>query len=73
MSCRMYLQVICPTAPVIPITLNLGFRMPGWFDVTSLENLEDVRRRHLKIYVKTMNELNTNDRFLMCRRLILTG
>lgn len=36
-----HLKVICPTAPVIPITLNLGFRMPGWFDVTSLENLED--------------------------------
>ncbi len=26
-------QVICPTAPVIPITLNLGFRMPAWFDI----------------------------------------
>jgi len=36
-----HLKVICPTAPVIPITLNLGFRMPGWFDITSLENLEE--------------------------------
>ena len=35
-------QVICPTAPVIPITLNLGFRMPAWFDIESLENLEEV-------------------------------
>jgi len=34
-------QVICPTAPVIPITLNLGFRMPAWFDIESLENLEE--------------------------------
>ena len=39
-----HLKVICPTAPVIPITLNLGFRMPGWFDITSLDNLEEVRR-----------------------------
>ena len=38
-----HLKVICPTAPVIPITLNLGFRMPGWFDITSLDNLEEVR------------------------------
>lgn len=36
-----HLKVICPTAPVIPITLNLGFRMPGWFDITSLDNLEE--------------------------------
>ena len=36
------LKVICPTAPVIPITLNLGFRMPAWFDIESLENLEEV-------------------------------
>ena len=40
-----HLKVICPTAPVIPITLNLGFRMPGWFDITSLDNLEEVRLR----------------------------
>ena len=37
------LKVICPTAPVIPITLNLGFRMPAWFDIESLENLEEAR------------------------------
>jgi len=36
-----HLKVICPTAPVIPITLNLGFRMPAWFDVESLEHLEE--------------------------------
>lgn len=35
-----HIKVICPTAPVIPITLNLGFRMPGWFDIESLDNLE---------------------------------
>ena len=33
--------MICPTAPVIPITLNLGFRMPAWFDIESLDNLEE--------------------------------
>ena len=34
-------QVICPTAPVIPITLNMGFRMPAWFDIESLDRLEE--------------------------------
>jgi len=36
-----HLKVICPTAPVIPITLNMGFRMPAWFDIYSLDNLEE--------------------------------
>jgi len=36
-----HLKVICPTAPVIPISLNLGFRMPAWFDIESLDNLEE--------------------------------
>lgn len=36
-----HLKVICPTAPVIPITLNMGFRMPAWFDMYSLDNLEE--------------------------------
>jgi len=36
-----HLKVICPTAPVIPITLNMGFRMPAWFDIESLDKLEE--------------------------------
>lgn len=36
-----HMKVICPTAPVIPITLNMGFRMPAWFDIESLDNLEE--------------------------------
>lgn len=27
----------CPTAATIPVTLNLGFQMPSWFDIRSLE------------------------------------
>lgn len=27
----------CPTAATIPVTLNLGFQMPSWFDIKSLE------------------------------------
>lgn len=31
------MKVICPTAPVIPVSLNAGFRMPSWFDLKSLD------------------------------------
>jgi len=36
-----HMKVICPTAPVIPITINMGFRMPAWFDIINLDNLEE--------------------------------
>ncbi|WWC63891.1 acyl-protein thioesterase 1 [Kwoniella dejecticola CBS 10117] len=32
---------ILPHAPQIPIMLNGGMRMPGWFDLSSLDNLTD--------------------------------
>ncbi|WRT69213.1 uncharacterized protein IL334_006197 [Kwoniella shivajii] len=32
---------VLPHAPQIPITLNGGMRMPGWFDIAGLDNLTD--------------------------------
>ncbi|OAK98132.1 Phospholipase/carboxylesterase [Phaeosphaeriaceae sp. SRC1lsM3a] len=34
-------QFIFPSAPSIPITLNMGMRMPGWYDIKSLSTLQD--------------------------------
>jgi len=31
-----HVKSICPNAPVSPVTLNGGFRMPSWFDIKSL-------------------------------------
>lgn len=31
------MKVICPNAPVMPVSLNAGFRMPSWFDLKSLD------------------------------------
>ncbi|RMZ92612.1 hypothetical protein DV736_g153, partial [Chaetothyriales sp. CBS 134916] len=33
-------KFIFPNAPVIPITINGGFPMPGWYDITSLSDLD---------------------------------
>ncbi|POR32667.1 Uncharacterized protein TPAR_07089 [Tolypocladium paradoxum] len=30
------IKFVLPNAPVIPITMNHGFQMPGWFDIKSL-------------------------------------
>jgi len=32
-----FMQFNCPTANTMPVTLNLGFQMPSWFDIRSLE------------------------------------
>ncbi|KAH7392736.1 Phospholipase/carboxylesterase/thioesterase [Pyrenochaeta sp. MPI-SDFR-AT-0127] len=31
---------VFPNAPNIPITLNMGMRMPGWYDIKSLSSLD---------------------------------
>ena len=32
-------QFIFPNAPTIPITVNMGMRMPGWYDITDFGDL----------------------------------
>ena len=66
-----HLKVICPTAPVIPITLNLGFRMPGWFDITSLDNLEEVRLRLPESFSSLTCRLFLPCKIMKCRINIL--
>ena len=29
-----HVKFVCPTAPTRPVTLNMGSRMPAWFDIT---------------------------------------
>lgn len=32
-----HMKVICPTAKVMPVTLNAGFQMNSWFDLKTLD------------------------------------
>jgi len=38
-----YLKVICPTAPMLPVTLNGGMSMPAWYDIRSLDEADKDR------------------------------
>lgn len=38
-------RFIFPNAPVIPVTLNGGMPMPAWFDMTSIEMIDNTGRR----------------------------
>ncbi|CAG8509040.1 4735_t:CDS:2 [Paraglomus occultum] len=37
-----HVKFILPNAPIRPITINGGFHMPAWFDVTELGNVESM-------------------------------
>jgi len=34
--CPSHIKIICPNAPVTPVSLNFGMAMPSWFDIKSL-------------------------------------
>ena len=34
-----HVKFVFPTAPVQPVTLNMGMRMNAWFDLKSLDNV----------------------------------
>ncbi|XP_023332641.1 acyl-protein thioesterase 1 [Eurytemora carolleeae] len=38
-----FLKVICPTAPMLPVTINGGAAMPAWYDITSLDEKDEKR------------------------------
>ena len=43
MMTTLLMQVICPTAPMIPVTLNGGMPMPAWYDILSLNEADKNR------------------------------
>ncbi|KAL8387214.1 hypothetical protein RB595_010072 [Gaeumannomyces hyphopodioides] len=46
-------KFILPHAPSIPITRNLGMRMPGWYDIASLDgNPESLRKNEDEAGIK---------------------
>ncbi|XP_022102263.1 acyl-protein thioesterase 1-like isoform X5 [Acanthaster planci] len=52
-----HVKIVCPTAPTIPVTLNMGFRMPAWFDITSLSFDEDQDQDRITESSKLLNNL----------------
>ena len=39
--------MICPTAPIIPVTLNGGFKMPAWYDIFTLDTESPEKREDM--------------------------
>ncbi|OAA61637.1 acyl-protein thioesterase 1 [Niveomyces insectorum RCEF 264] len=39
-------KFVLPHAPSIPITVNMGYRMPGWYDIAAIDGTVDSLRRN---------------------------
>ncbi|KAI8074512.1 Phospholipase/carboxylesterase/thioesterase [Gongronella butleri] len=50
---------ILPNAPTIPITLNAGYKMPGWFDLTGLDksSLDDEDEKGMLSSLSSVNKV----------------
>lgn len=70
-----HIKVICPTAPVMPVTLNAGFKMPSWFDLTSLEvdspeDAQGIKAARDKVHQLIADEVKTG---IPASRILLGG
>ena len=69
-------KFVLPTAPTQPVSLNMGMKMPAWYDITGLsdraneecEGIED----SMKTIQKIMDEQHENEG-IPYNRMILTG
>lgn len=69
------MKVICPTAPVIPVTLNGGYRMPSWFDLKTLDISGPEDADGIKAAAKNVHALikKETDDGIAASRILLGG
>lgn len=70
-----HVKFICPNAPVSPVTLNGGFRMPSWFDILTLnmpgpEDEEGIKRAAGQIQSLIDEEIKSG---IPSERIVLGG
>jgi len=54
---HLALRFIFPHAPVRPITINQGYQMPGWYDISSLSIVENEDEEGIKESSTILSEL----------------
>ncbi|KAK9895164.1 Phospholipase/carboxylesterase [Cystobasidium minutum MCA 4210] len=74
-----HVKWIFPHAPIIPITLNMGMEMPGWFDLKSLKppRLDDPRAEDekgiLESVAKIQGLVNDESKHVPSERIVVGG
>ncbi|KAI9581246.1 hypothetical protein GQX74_013833 [Glossina fuscipes] len=69
------MKIICPNAPIQPVTLNNGFRMPSWFDIKQLDMSGTENEESLLAATSTIHELVDNEigKGVPSTRIVLGG
>ncbi|CAG2107485.1 unnamed protein product [Medioppia subpectinata] len=70
-----FAKCICPTAQVMPVSLNGGFPMPSWFDLFSLESDARVDEEGIKRATVLVHELIAKEERsgIAANRIVLGG
>jgi len=71
----MAIRFIFPNAPVRPITINQGYQMPGWYDISSLsivEEEDEIGIRESSAILKQLCE-EQEEKGIDSQRIIIAG
>jgi len=69
------IRFIFPHAPVRPITINQGYQMPGWYDVSSLSIVDEEDEAGIKESSGILNQicLSQEEAGISAERIIVAG
>ncbi|KAB8295067.1 hypothetical protein EYC80_007006 [Monilinia laxa] len=70
-------KFIFPNAPAIPITVNFGMTMPGWYDISSLSDLQAEQDepgiRRSQAYFHSLIKSEIEDSKIPSNRIVIGG
>ena len=72
---ELAIKFIFPNAPIRPITINQGYRMPGWYDIASLSIVDQEDVAGIKESSRAIAELckQQEGQGISPQRIILAG
>ena len=70
-----YIKCILPNAPIAPVTLNGGMRMPSWYDIAGMEKRSNEPATGIEESYETVKQLlkKERDAGVNADRLLLMG
>jgi phospholipase/carboxylesterase len=71
-----HLRFVFPHAPEIPVTINMGWIMPAWYDILTLEEVpERENADHIRVSAERVRELvrRENERGVPTENIVLAG
>ncbi|KAI9831528.1 MAG: hypothetical protein M1826_003418 [Phylliscum demangeonii] len=73
-----HVAFVFPNAPTIPISGNMGFRMPGWYDIRSFtdvtqSSVDEAGIRRSQAHLHALIAAEVRDRHIAADRIVLGG